>query len=155
MPKEIERKFLINQLEWDSLVKPVGKTLKQGYILAQPEKTIRVRVANNQAWITIKGISVGATRSEYEYEIPLEEANELLTGFTTSAIEKIRYEIVYHNKLWEVDVFSGENEGLIVAEIELLSEDEHFELPNWVAEEVTSDKRYFNSNLIHHPFKNW
>ncbi|MFW0716344.1 CYTH domain-containing protein [Pedobacter sp. N23S346] len=155
MGKEIERKFILNREEWEQLVKPVGKHLRQGYISKDPKKTIRVRIAETQAWLTIKGITVGASRLEYEYEIPLEEAKELLDNFCESELEKIRYEIEYHGKTWEVDVFSGDNEGLIVAEIELLSEDEDFERPIWVDVEVTADQRYYNSNLTTYPFKAW
>lgn len=155
MGKEIERKFLLNHTKWQKLKKLNGKHFKQGYISTNPNKTIRVRIAETQAWLTIKGRSVGASRLEYEYEIPLDEASELLENFSESTLEKTRYEIIYQGKLWEVDVFAGENEGLIVAEIELSSEDEHFELPDWIAEEVTHEKKYYNSNLTIHPFKNW
>ncbi|MCZ4225478.1 CYTH domain-containing protein [Pedobacter rhodius] len=155
MGKEIERKFLINYPEWERLVKPFGKQLRQGYILTNPDKTIRIRVADAKGWLTIKGISTGATRLEYEYEIPLEEAIELLDNFSENELEKTRYEINFEGKLWEVDVFSGDNDGLIVAEIELASEDEQFELPDWIAEEVTHEKKYYNSNLTKHPFKDW
>jgi len=155
MGQEIERKFLINLSEWEKLDKPVGKHFRQGYILTDPEKTIRVRKTETAGWLTIKGISVGATRLEYEYEIPLKEAEELLDNFSENELEKIRHEIVHANKLWEVDVFLGDNEGLIVAEIELLSENEPFEIPNWITEEVTHEKKYYNSNLTKHPFKDW
>ncbi|MFD2284569.1 CYTH domain-containing protein [Pedobacter petrophilus] len=155
MGKEIERKFLLNREKWEQLDKPAGKHLRQGYISNDPNKTIRVRIAETQAWLTIKGITIGASRLEYEYEIPLEEAAELLDNFCESELEKIRYEIEYQGKTWEVDVFSGDNEGLIVAEIELLSEEEQFERPVWVNAEVTTDKRYYNANLITYPFKAW
>jgi len=155
MGKEIERKFLINPVKWAELIKPAGKQLRQGYILADPHKTIRVRVTADKGWLTIKGISVGATRLEYEYEIPLNEAVELLDNFAENELKKTRYVIPFEGKLWEVDVFSGENEGLIVAEIELESEDEQFELPDWVSEEVTHEKKYYNSNLTTYPFKDW
>ncbi|WP_231491218.1 CYTH domain-containing protein [Pedobacter sp. Leaf170] len=155
MGKEIERKFLINASAWLAIQKPVGKLLRQGYILTDPNKTIRVRIADHTGWLTIKGISVGASRLEYEYEIPLAEAKELLDNFSEAELEKIRYEITYKGKLWEIDVFAGDNNGLVVAEIELLSEDEQFEIPEWVAEEVTHDKKYYNSNLTKHPFKDW
>ncbi|RDC57380.1 CYTH domain-containing protein [Pedobacter chinensis] len=155
MGKEIERKFLINQTEWNQLEKPVGKHFRQGYLLTHPNKTIRVRITETNAWLTIKGISKGTSRLEYEYEIPLSEGAELLDTFAESELEKIRYEISHKGNLWEVDVFSGGNEGLIVAEIELASEDESFELPNWVDTEVTTDSRYYNSNLTISPFKNW
>jgi len=155
MGKEIERKFLLHLEEWKKLIKPAGKHLRQGYISNNPEKTIRIRIAEKQAWLTIKGITIGASRLEYEYEIPLNEAAELLDNFCESELEKIRYEIDYVGKTWEIDVFFGDNDGLIVAEIELLSEDEHFERPIWIAAEVTADKRYYNANLTTHPFKDW
>jgi len=155
MGKEMERKFLVNHNKWQDLTKPEGKQLRQGYILSDPNKTIRVRIADKQAWLTIKGISVGATRLEYEYEIPLEEAAELLDNFSENELEKTRHEITYAGKLWEIDVFSGDNDGLIVAEIELQAEDEQFDLPDWIAEEVTHEKKYYNSNLTKHPFKDW
>jgi len=155
MAKEIERKFLVKPAKWTRLAKPAGKQLRQGYISTDPNKTIRVRVTADQGWLTIKGISTGATRLEYEYEIPLIEAVELLDNFAENKLEKTRYEIPFKGKLWEVDVFSGENEGLTVAEIELTSEDEPFDLPEWIAEEVTHEKKYYNSNLTRYPFKNW
>ena len=155
MGKEIERKFLINKDEWESLEKPAGKSLRQGYLVTDPNKTIRVRTAKNSAWITIKGISTGATRLEYEYEIPYSEGVELLDNFAESVLEKIRYEILYEGKIWEVDVFSGDNSGLIVAEIELQSEDESFKIPSWIANEVTTEAKYYNSNLTINPYKNW
>jgi len=155
MGKEIERKFLINEAEWNNLEKPTGKHLRQGYLLSDPNKTIRVRITDDGAWMTIKGKSVGATRLEYEYEIPIADANELLNNFAESELEKMRYNIHYERKIWEVDVFFGDNHGLIVAEIELQSEDEHFKKPIWVTEEVTTDARYYNSNLTRYPFKLW
>lgn len=155
MGQEIERKFLIDLTEWKKLAKPAGKHFRQGYILTDPAKTIRVRKTETSGWLTIKGISVGASRLEYEYEIPLAEAEELLDNFSENELEKIRHEIVYANKLWEVDVFLGDNEGLIVAEIELESEDEDFEIPEWITEEVTHEKKYYNSNLTKYPFKDW
>ena len=155
MGKEIERKFLVHADIWSNLEKPKGNLLRQGYLTTEPHKTIRVRATNDKGFITIKGISIGATRAEYEYEIPKSEAIELLDQFAENEIAKIRYEISFESKIWEVDVFSGANEGLIVAEIELESEQEVFTTPDWVAQEVTEDKRYFNSNLSLHPFKEW
>lgn len=155
MGQEIERKFLIKAVEWGKINKPLGKQLRQGYILTDPNKTIRVRIADKTAWLTIKGISIGASRLEFEYEIPLQEGEELLDNFSEAELEKVRYEIIYEQKLWEVDVFAGDNNGLIVAEIELVSEDEQFDLPDWIADEVTHDKKYYNSNLTKHPFKDW
>ncbi|PVD53179.1 adenylate cyclase [Terrimonas sp.] len=155
MPLEIERKFLINHNKWNTLPKPQGKLYRQGYLLNDIHKTIRVRLSNENAFITIKGKTTGATRSEFEYNIPLTDAKQLLDNFSNNEISKTRYNISYRSKLWEIDVFHGENEGLIVAEIELQSEGEPFDIPDWVTEEVTHDPRYYNANLAVLPFKRW
>jgi len=155
MGKEIERKFLLNREKWLAIDKPSGQHFRQGYILTDPNKTIRVRTTETQGFLTIKGISVGASRSEYEYEIPLHEASELLDNFATSELEKIRYVITYKEKVWEIDEFLGDNFGLMVAEIELISEDEEFDLPEWIDQEVTEDQKYYNSNLTLNPYKLW
>lgn len=155
MGKEIERKFLIDQQKWDNLNKPEGKLFRQGYLLADKAKTIRVRATETKGFLTIKGQTIGATRLEYEYEIPVTEATELLDNFAVSELSKTRYEIKFNGKLWEVDVFSGDNLGLIVAEIELESEDETFDLPDWIGKEVTEEEKYYNSNLTVKPFKDW
>lgn len=155
MGKEIERKFLVDLEKWNKLSKPAGHHYRQGYLLTDPNKTIRVRLTDTNGYLTIKGKSSGTSRPEFEYEIPKEEARELLDNFSVSELSKTRYKIEYMNKLWEVDVFEKDNEGLIVAEIELESEKEEFEKPDWVAKEVTEDERYYNSNLTLNPFKNW
>jgi adenylate cyclase len=155
MGKEIERKFLIDHQRWVNLSKPEGKLFRQGYLLTDKDKTIRVRVTETKGFLTIKGQTIGATRMEYEYEIPVAEATELLDNFSLSELSKIRYEIPFSGKLWEVDVFLGDNKGLIVAEIELDSEDEIFTLPDWVSREVTEEEKYYNSNLTLKPFKDW
>ncbi|MGZ5198025.1 MAG: CYTH domain-containing protein [Kaistella sp.] len=155
MAIEIERKFLVDHAKWEALSKPQGTLYRQGYISTDPEKTIRVRLAGKKAHLTIKGLSWGIARKEFEYEIPEADAKELLENFTTSEISKTRYEIEFVKKIWEVDVFHGENEGLIVAEIELENEHEKFELPPWVAKEVTSEEKYYNSHLSSRPFKKW
>jgi adenylate cyclase len=155
MGKEIERKFLIDQQKWDSLTKPEGKLFRQGYLLTDKDKTIRVRATETKGFLTIKGQTIGATRMEYEYEIPVGEAIELLNNFSLSELSKTRYEIPSSGKLWEVDVFLGDNKGLIVAEIELESENETFDLPDWVTTEVTEEEKYYNSNLTVKPFKDW
>lgn len=152
---EIERKFLVHQENWNDQEKPKGEFYRQGYLLTDPRKTIRVRQTYDKGFLTIKGISVGASRAEFEYEIPHEEAEELLDQFAVSELSKIRYKILFEGKIWEIDEFSGENEGLIVAEIELESEDEVFIIPTWIAQEVTAEEKYFNSNLTLNPFKNW
>lgn len=155
MPKEIERKFLINKEKWDLVEKPLGCFFRQGYILADSEKTIRVRLAETEAFLTIKSKTVGISRNEYEYEIPTVDAVELLDKFAISELSKVRYNLVYADKIWEIDVFLGENEGLIIAEIELSSEDESFKTPDWISLEVTGDARYYNSNLSKEPYKKW
>ncbi len=155
MAIEIERKFLVDKEKWQQLEKPVPMHLRQGYIFSDENKTIRIRVADDQAFITIKGSTTGMSRSEFEYTIPANEGVQLLDSFAVSELEKYRYNITFAGKLWEVDVFLGDNQGLLVAEIELDSEDEEFELPLWVTTEVTGDKRYYNSKLSTHPFKNW
>ena len=155
MAIEIERKFLVDKEKWQQLEKPVPMHLRQGYIFSDENKTIRIRVADDQAFITIKGSTTGMSRSEFEYTIPADEGIQLLDSFAVSELEKYRYNITFAGKLWEVDVFLGDNQGLLVAEIELDSEDEEFELPVWVTTEVTGDKRYYNSKLSTHPFKNW
>ena len=155
MPLEIERKYLVNLKKWLALAKPKGNHYRQGYIVTDPKKTIRVRVTDTKCFITIKGESTGATRSEYEYKIPHEDAEELLDNFCVAEVEKARYKIIYKNKLWEVDEFLGENEGLIVAEIELEEEDEIFEIPEWVGNEITGDERYYNAELVQNPYQNW
>lgn len=152
---EIERKFLVNHDQWEKLVKPTGEFYRQGYLLTDPQKTIRVRQTSDKGFLTIKGISVGATRAEYEYEIPFEEAKELLDQFAVAELSKVRYKIATENHIWEVDVFSGKNEGLIVAEIELKNEIEKFVLPTWIDREVTGEGKYYNSNLVTKPYKDW
>jgi adenylate cyclase len=155
MGVEIERKFLVKKELWEALEKPKGNLYRQGYLLTDPNKTIRVRIADSCGYLTIKGISVGATRPEFEYEIPINEAEQLLDNFSVSDLKKIRYEILFKGKLWEVDEFLGDNLGLIVAEIELNSESEIFELPDWVDREVTGEGKYYNSNLSINPFTKW
>jgi adenylate cyclase len=155
MSSEIERKFLVNKELWKKLKKPVGKNYRQGYLLIDPTKTIRLRIADKTAYLTIKGETKGISRPEFEYIIPLKDANEMLTLFAGKIIEKIRYLIICKGKTWEIDVFEGEDEGLIIAEIELESENEKFDLPEWITTEVTGDEKYYNSYLSLHPFKYW
>ncbi|MEO6813212.1 MAG: CYTH domain-containing protein [Ginsengibacter sp.] len=155
MGKEIERKYLIDHIKWQQVDKPKGQLYIQGYLLTDPNKTIRVRLTEKSGFLTIKGLPIGATRSEYEYEIPTEDARELLDNFPISELSKIRYKITFDNKTWEIDEYRGNNTGLIVAEIELKSEDEHFTIPPWVDREITGEEKYYNSNLALVPFKNW
>ena len=154
MGKEIERKFLVTGDAWRQLTQ--GTMYRQGYLNSAKERTVRVRTVGDKAFLTIKGITVGATRAEYEYEIPFADCNALLDNLAEKPlIEKKRYKIPQGSLTGEIDEFFGENQGLIVAEIELVSEDQAFDKPEWIGEEVTGDPRYFNSNLIKHPFTKW
>lgn len=145
---EIERKFLVKEQLWETIEKPSPSRIVQAYLVNSTEKTVRIRIKGTKGFLTIKGPTQGISRSEFEYEIPLKDADELISTFAEKVIEKFRYEISFKNHLWEVDVFTGKLEGLYLAEIELNSEDEHFELPEWVGEEVSTDPNYYNSNLI-------
>jgi len=154
MGKEIERKFLVRSDAWRSLAK--GTSYRQGYLNSAKERTVRIRTIADSAFLTIKGLTVGATRSEYEYEIPLADCNAMLDALAEKPIiEKKRYKVPLEGLTWEIDEFFGENDGLIVAEVELESERQTFRKPDWVGEEVTADPRYFNSNLIKHPYSKW
>jgi CYTH domain-containing protein len=154
MAREIERKFLVVGEDWRGLAD--GTVYRQGYLSTVAERTVRVRVAGDRAFLTIKGLSVGAVRAEYEYGIPVPDADEMLDGLCEKPIvEKTRYRIPFEGWVWEVDEFAGVNAGLIVAEIELDSEAREFVRPDWVGDEVTGDARYFNANLIASPFSTW
>jgi len=154
MGVEIERKFLLASDAWRTLGQPV--LLRQGYLSSDPARTVRVRIEGDQATLTIKGRSQGATRGEWEYPIPLAEATELLERLCQQPlIEKYRRRIPVAGHVWEVDEFLGANQGLVVAEIELNAEDDAFDKPDWIGAEVTHDKRYFNSSLIALPFSAW
>ncbi len=145
---EIERKFLVTDAIWNELSNSTPSKIIQGYLSTNPECTVRVRIKNEVAFLTIKGKNKGIVRSEFEYEIPFDEAKEMLTTLTTKSIEKERYSIKVGQHFWDVDVFYGKLKGLILAEIELKSEDEDFEMPNWIDKEVSNDAYYYNSNLI-------
>ena len=155
MKFEIERKYLVRKDIWNSIKKPEGIRIKQGYLVDHPEKTVRIRVRGNQGFLTIKGPTAEASRLEYEYPIPAVDAEELLQSFTDKHIEKIRYIINFAGSLWEIDEFLGDNEGLLLAEIELKNKGEKYEKPPWLGEEVTEDRRYYNSYLVKHPYKTW
>jgi CYTH domain-containing protein len=146
--REIERKFLVDPAAWEAVEKPQPLKIAQGYLLTDPKKTVRVRIKGSKGFLTIKGKTQGITRSEFEYEIPLSDAEELLRNFTDKALFKERYEIPYAGKIWEVDVFHGKLNGLVLAEIELQSEDEDFNKPIWATKEVSSDPSYYNAVLI-------
>jgi CYTH domain-containing protein len=154
MGKEIERKFLVKDNTWRG--QDSGKRYRQGYLSTVKERTVRVRTAGDKAYLTIKGITVGASRNEYEYEIPVADANEMLDQLCERPlIEKTRYRIQHDGLVWEVDEFEAENRGLITAEVELKDEHQSVTLPAWVGEEVTGDPRYFNANLVAKPFTTW
>ena len=153
MGVEIERKFLLAGDSWRALGQPL--LLRQGYLSSDPARVVRVRVAGDQAYVTIKGRSAGATRGEWEYPIPLADANELLALCEQPIVEKFRREIEFAGNVWEVDEFLGANQGLLLAEIELAAEDQPFDKPDWIGEDVTHDARYFNSSLVRHPYSSW
>lgn len=154
MPREIERKFLLKDDAWRPGAS--GKAYRQGYLSIEPDRTVRVRVAGDAAFLTVKGRPQGASRAEYEYPLPLADAVEMLDRLCLRPlIEKIRYRVPYGGLVWEIDEFSGDNAGLVVAEVELEAEDQAIALPPWVGREVTSDPRYANSSLVARPFASW
>jgi len=155
MGVEIERKFLVDHEKWAQVSKPAGTHYRQGYLLNDDHRTIRVRVTNKHGYITLKGASSGISRKEYEYKIPVADGIELLDGFAKSEIEKIRYQVEFAGNSWEVDEFLGDNAGLIMAEIELKQEIDTFDRPTWITHEVSDDERYYNSYLSTHPYKTW
>jgi adenylate cyclase len=155
MANEIERKFLVKDDSWREQVFRQSK-MRQGYLNDCEQSSVRVRVAGEQAYLNIKSATLGVQRKEYEYAIPVDDANEMLSELAQKPlIEKTRYYIKHADHVWEVDVFEGDNAGLIVAEVELSREDELFERPTWAAEEVSSDPRYYNVCLAKHPYKEW
>lgn len=170
MAKEIERKFLIkpefleNVSSLSEAIKNNGEVIKQGYIHSSKESVVRIRVKDGSkinskiesiGLLTIKGSTVGISKDEYEYIIPIEDAEEMLKNLCPNYIDKERYVFETKGSVWEIDFFHGDNEGLVIAEIELESEDQEFEKPEWLGDEVSHDPRYFNNNLIDNPFKNW
>jgi CYTH domain-containing protein len=153
MVLEIERKFLVKGNDWRNVE---GTMYRQGYLNSDKHRNVRVRVIDDRGYLTIKGISRGAARLEYEYEIPKAEADAMLDNLCEKPlIIKKRYKIDFKAFVWEVDEFFGDNQGLIVAELELESEDQVFIKPEWIGKEVTGDPKYFNANLIHHPYSKW
>jgi adenylate cyclase len=154
MAVEIERKFLLSDSSWKDGVK--GTHYRQGYLSLDPARTVRVRIAGDHGYLTIKGTSEGASRAEFEYPIPLVDARLLLDVLCHQPqIEKVRYRIDYAGLTWEVDEFLGENAGLVLAEVELVSPDQAVKRPPWVGREVTEDPRYYNAWLSQHPFSVW
>ena len=152
MSNEIEKKYLVISNNWKA---ESSHTIIQGYLNKDKNRVVRIRIFDDTAFITIKGISIGIERAEYEYEIPLNDGYELLKLCYIPILEKKRSIVLFDNKKWEVDEFKGDNDGLVVAEIELERIDEDYALPPWIGKEVSNNPRYFNSNLIDLPFKNW
>ncbi len=154
MTFEIERKFLVKNDGWKSPGR--GVVCRQGYLSRTRDCVVRVRTAGDRAYLAVKGALTEITRKEFEYEIPVADAKVLLADFCEKPlIEKIRRLIRYKGFTWEVDAFSGENEGLVIAELELEREDEPFEKPDWIGSEVTGDPRYYNANLVKNPYRRW
>lgn len=155
MATEIERKFLLKNDAWREEA-DAGVRMRQGYLIGAAKASVRVRISGDKAYLNIKSATLGVQRQEYEYAIPVHDADELLdTLCEQPLIEKTRYHVQHGDHTWEVDVFAGDNQGLIVAEIELSDADEDFERPLWLGEEVSHDTRYYNVCLVKHPYKDW
>jgi adenylate cyclase len=155
MATEIERKFLVKNDAWRDQVESAER-IAQGYLAADAAVTVRVRLRGDRAYLTVKGRTQGISRSEFEYPIPVADAEDMLRGLAPlPPVEKVRHLIRSGAHLWELDVFEGANAGLAMAEIELAAEDEPFVLPDWAGEEVTADPRYYNAYLAAHPFTLW
>jgi len=154
MAKEIERKFLIDLQLIGEL--PDGKLISQGFIGTNDKTVVRARIKGDESFLTLKGEVKGFTCSEFEYQIPVDDAkniiNELCSG---GVVDKTRYEITHENHTWEIDIFHGQNEGLVVAEVEVQSESESVSLPKWIVKEVTGDPKYFNVSLLSNPYSQW
>ncbi len=146
--QEIEYKFLVDEERWKKVLKPTPELIVQGFISKSENAVVRVRIKGNKGFLTVKGKTTGITREEFEYEIPVEEAEHLLNGFTEKQIRKYRYRIMVEGFEWEVDEFEGKLQGLILAELEVPSTETKFELPDWVTEDVSTDPNYYNAVLI-------
>lgn len=151
MGTEIERKYIISP-DWEPETK--GDEIAQGYLADDPMRTVRVRIRAGKGYLTVKGATCGIGRAEFEYEVPLKDAREMLAMCDTR-VEKVRYLVPYQGHTWEADIFHGANEGLRMAEVELSSEDEEAALPPWVTRDVTGDARYYNAQLAKNPFSAW
>ena len=155
MATEIERKFLLKDDSWKELADK-GMKYSQGYLVGSEQASVRVRIQGDKAFLNIKSATIGITRQEFEYEIPMNDATEMLdTLCENPLISKTRYHLKNENHLWEIDVFEGDNKGLVVAEIELSDKEDVFSKPEWLGEEVSGDARYYNTCLVKHPFKDW
>lgn len=154
MKVEIERKFLVETQDWKKLI--VEKhSIQQGYLNTDKSCNVRVRIMNTMAFLTIKGKRVNTARPEFEYEIPLNDAESILKLSKNSIIKKTRYTVNHKGQIWEIDQFEGDNQGLVIAEIELKQKDEAISLPNWIGTEISNDDRFYNLSLSVNPFKNW
>jgi adenylate cyclase len=153
MGVEIERKFLVRSDAWRNSAS--GTRYRQGYLCSRPGCSVRVRLGGDAAWLTVKGETTGMTRPEFEYPVPLSDADGLLALCLQPLIEKVRYRLDFAGLVWEIDEFAGANAGLVVAEVELQHADQAVELPPWAGREVTGDPRYYNANLQTHPFRQW
>ena len=154
MAAEIERKYLVERNVWKP--KDPGVLFRQGYLSSVKERVVRVRIAGDRAYLTVKGLTTGVTRLEFEYPIPVGDAAIMLDRLCERPlIEKTRYREEHQGHVWEIDQFHGDNDGLIIAEVELAGQSEHYALPPWAGAEVSNDPRYFNSNLGANPYKNW
>ena len=155
MATEIERKFLVENDSWRDHVVSESR-MKQGYLANLKNVTVRVRIDDGRALLNIKGATTGIRRSEFEYSIPLQEGEEILAGIAQQPfIDKTRYKVRCGGHIWDLDVFEGENRGLVMAEVELASENEVFEMPAWAGEEVSGDPKYYNASLVRHPYRDW
>ena len=153
MPIEIERKFLVTGTDWKEGTP--SKEFSQGYLSQDPERSVRVRIAGDKAFLTIKGMSQGISRQEFEYPIPAGDARKLLSLCLPTIITKTRYFVEINGHRWEIDEFHGDNEGLVLAEIELDNESDQVELPQWAGREVSDDRRYYNVSLAKLPYSKW
>ena len=154
MPTEIERKFLVKDARYRSLGSYMH--IRQGFLSTDKERVVRVRIQGKKAFLTIKGITKGISRAEYEYKLPITHAKFMLDFLCIQpTIEKYRYNVNIEGFTWEIDEFTGENEGLVIAEIELLKDNQQFPKPEWIGEEVSGDARYYNASLVKNPYKRW
>lgn len=154
MALEIERKFLVDTARWRP--SDAGTRYRQGYLSTDPARNVRIRLAGADAWLTVKGTTVGMTREEYEYPVPAADAGAMLDRLCLRPlIEKTRYRVDVAGLTWEVDVFDGENAGLVIAEVELADARQRIVLPDWAGREITDDPRYYNASLVRHPYTRW
>ena len=154
MAREIERKFLVDTALWRATA--AGTLYRQGYLSSVKERVVRVRIAGDRGFLTIKGLTTGVSRLEFEYPVPLADATVMLDQLCERPlIEKTRYREVFADRIWEIDVFHGDNDGLVVAEVEIANPEQKVELPRWAGAEVSNDPRYFNNNLAAHPYRYW